>query len=55
MFFTLNRYFRPNYGECLMKLGLNKEAIKAYEKSVELNPKNKKAKEKINKLKSVTN
>ena len=57
--FKLNTKLYPNrfntfdsYGECLMKSGLKIEAIKAYEKSLELNAENERAKENIIKLKS---
>lgn len=41
-----------SYGECLIKTGNVKEGIKAYEKSLELNPNNKNAENVIKKLKS---
>jgi len=49
--FELNIQLYPNsfnvfdsYGECLLKLKLNQQAIDAYKKSLELNPNNEKAK-----------
>ena len=50
--FKLNTELYPNgantfdsYGECLLKLGMNEKGIKAYEKSLELDPKNTNAKQ----------
>ena len=50
--FKLNTEMYPNeyntwdsYGECLLVLGKIEDGIKAYEKSLELNPNNKNAKE----------
>lgn len=42
-----------SYGECLIKTGNVKEGIKAYEKSLELNPNNKNAENVIKQLKSI--
>jgi len=39
-----------SYAEALMTLGKNKEAIKNYKKSLELNPNNNNAKEMLKKL-----
>ena len=48
--FKLNTELYPNssnvfdsYGECLLKIGEKKNAIKAYRKSLKMNPKNKNA------------
>lgn len=58
--FELNTLLYPNsynafdsYAECLLKLGRKNESIKAYQKVIELNPKNKNAKEIILKLERV--
>ena len=40
-----------SYGECLVKNGKNEEGIKAYEKSLVLNPENKNAETVLAKLK----
>ncbi|PLW97589.1 MAG: tetratricopeptide repeat protein [Marinilabiliales bacterium] len=40
-----------SYGECLFKLGERENAILAYEKSLELNPRNTNAREKLNEIK----
>jgi len=55
--FKLNSELYPNgantydsYGECLLKMGLKKESIKAYNKSLELDPKNTNAKKIVEKL-----
>jgi tetratricopeptide (TPR) repeat protein len=40
-----------SYGECLLKMGNKKEAIKAYTRSLELNPKNQQAQKVLEELK----
>ena len=56
--FKLNTQLYPNgantydsYGECLLKLGLKEEGIKAYKKSLELDPKNRNAKRVLEEIK----
>ncbi len=40
-----------SYGECLLKMGDKENAIKAYKRSLELNPDNEYAKEALSELK----
>ncbi len=58
--FTLNTEWYPNgfntfdsLGECLLMLNKKTEGIKAYQKSLELNPKNEKARRIINEAKGI--
>ena len=56
--FKLNTELYPNgantydsYGECLLKLGLKEEGIKAYKRSLKLDPKNLNAKRVLEEIK----
>ena len=56
--FRLNTELHPNayntfdsYGECLLTLGYKENAIKAYERSLELNPENKNAEKVLSEIK----